>query len=380
LRLANVIKALQPLGEVDLFVATRDSEHASEFPTDPLINRGVVSRVRMMPLSAGRRLSWFARGDAPVEIAIRDVSEIRRAFPEFISGERYDLTWVSRLETFTAVESSLSAPTIIDIDDLRDDLVTTRFTAHESDGLRRGFAGSLKVLQTRRNASLWTRLQERAADAVRAVVVCSERDRARIRVPNARVVANGYDAPDRPLGKTKVGRPPTILLQGMLNYPPNVDGARFLVHRVAPLVRRRLPDTKVRIVGRPAPSVNDLAGSPGVIVTGWVPSMEAELQRADLVAVPIRFGGGTRIKILEAFAHRIPVVSTSFGAYGLDVVDGEHLLLADTPDAFADACITLLTDERERQELVDSAEELFLQKYQWCHIAESIRELALSVA
>ena len=211
-------------------------------------------------------------------------------------------------------------------------------------------------------------------------MVCSERDRVRLGVPNARVVANGYDAPDRPLGKTNVGCPPTMLLQGMLNYPPNVDGARFLADRVAPIVRRRLPDAQVRIVGRPAPSVTDLATRPGVVVTGRVPSMETELERADLVTVPIRFGGGTRIKILEAFAHRIPVVSTSLGAYGLDVVDGRHLLLADTPDAFAEACITLLTDEGDRQEMADSAEELFLQKYQWCHIADSIRELALSVA
>ena len=168
LRLANVIKALLPLGEVDLFVATRDSEHASELPADAPINRGVVSRVRSRPLSAGRRLSWFARGDAPVEIAVRDFSEIRRAFPEFVAGARYDLIWVSRLETFMAVESMLPAPAIVDIDDLRDDLTTTRFAAHESDGLRSGLTGSLKGLQTRRNASLWTRLQERAAGAVRA--------------------------------------------------------------------------------------------------------------------------------------------------------------------------------------------------------------------
>ena len=114
--------------------------------------------------------------------------------------------------------------------------------------------------------------------------------------------------------------------------------------------------------------------------TGWVPSIEAELERTDLVVAPIRFGGGTRIKILEAFAHRIPVVSSSFGAYGLDVVDGRHLLLADTAESFADACASALAADEGRRALADQAEQLFLEKYQWCHIANSIRELAVSIA
>ena len=221
---------------------------------------------------------------------------------------------------------------------------------------------------------MWERLQAQVAVGADAVVVCSEADRVRLGLPNGRVVPNGYDRPTRPVGRLSVDDPPTIVFQGGLHYPPNIDAAHHLVERILPLLQDRLPEVQLRLVGSAAPSVAKLGSYPRVVATGWVPSIEAELERADLAAVPIRFGGGTRIKILEAFAHRIPVVSTSLGAYGLDVVDRRHLLIADTPEAFADSCLALLSDERLREELVSSAEALFLEKYQWCQIADSIRE------
>ena len=89
---------------------------------------------------------------------------------------------------------------------------------------------------------------------------------------------------------------------------------------------------------------------------------------------------GPESEILEAFAHRVPVVSTALGAHGLDAVDGKHLLLAETPEGFADACAQLLTDEGKRRTLADEAEELFLEKYQRCIVQDSIRDVARSVA
>ena len=99
-------------------------------------------------------------------------------------------------------------------------------------------------------------------------------------------------------------------------------------------------------------------------VTGYVPHIEDELARSDAVIVPIRCGSGTRIKLLEAFAHRIPAVSTSIGAEGLAVVGGTHLLLADDDEAFAPACVRVLRDLELRRALVDEAERLYLAQYQ----------------
>jgi glycosyltransferase involved in cell wall biosynthesis len=108
--------------------------------------------------------------------------------------------------------------------------------------------------------------------------------------------------------------------------------------------------------------------------------MEPELARADLIVVPLRFGSGTRVKILEAAAHRIPVVSTTLGAEGLTFEAGRHILVADEADDFADACVQLLEQPQRRRELVDEAQKTFLAEYQWTAADTRIRTLVESVA
>jgi glycosyltransferase involved in cell wall biosynthesis len=129
------------------------------------------------------------------------------------------------------------------------------------------------------------------------------------------------------------------------------------------------------LVGRPATSILKL-DDPGVVtVVGEVPSMSTELSRASVVVVPIRYGGGTRLKILESFAHRVPVVSTTLGAEGLDVEDGVHLLIADNPEDFAAATVRLLGDALLRTRIADEAERLYLRRYDDRAADESIRRL-----
>jgi glycosyltransferase involved in cell wall biosynthesis len=110
--------------------------------------------------------------------------------------------------------------------------------------------------------------------------------------------------------------------------------------------------------------VDALHDPPRVSVVGMVPEMGPELARADLAVVPVRYGSGTRLKILESFAHRIPVVSTTIGAEGLDVNHGTHLLLADDAEGFAEACERLLVDQPLRAAMVGAAERLYLDRYQ----------------
>jgi glycosyltransferase involved in cell wall biosynthesis len=141
-----------------------------------------------------------------------------------------------------------------------------------------------------------------------------------------------------------------------------------------------VPDAAVRLVGVATPAISALGDRPGVTIVGQVPDIDTELARADLVLVPIRFGSGTRVKILEAFAQRIPVVSTALGAEGLDVVDEHHLLLADTPDAIAAACARLLEDERLRARLVDNAHRLFVERYQADRVQDEVKRIACAAA
>jgi glycosyltransferase involved in cell wall biosynthesis len=170
------------------------------------------------------------------------------------------------------------------------------------------------------------------------------------------------------------------MFQGLLRYLPNVDAAFFLARDILPALKARLGDVRIRLVGPPSDRVKKLETLPEVTVTGWVPQIDDELAVADLVLVPLRVGSGTRIKILEAFAHRVPVVSTTLGAEGLDVVGGRHLLLADTASTLADACERVVTDPERRSLLIDEAERLFLERYDWSRVHESIAELAERVA
>ena len=136
----------------------------------------------------------------------------------------------------------------------------------------------------------------------------------------------------------------------------------------------------VRLVGRPSPTVTALINEPDITVTGRVASMEEELAKADVVVVPVRSGSGTRLKILEAFAHRIPVVSTTLGAEGLDVEDGVHLLVADSAEAIAEACRRLHDDPELRSRLVFAAQELFHRRYEASAARTAIRLLVDDVA
>jgi glycosyltransferase involved in cell wall biosynthesis len=218
------------------------------------------------------------------------------------------------------------------------------------------------------------------AAQVQQVVIASEADAARSGLPNVTVIPNTYPRPGRPAGNPAAETSPVVLFQGHLGYPPNIDAAEWLVAAIAPLVRSSVPATEVRLVGLPGDNVQ-LLHNPGVVtVVGRVASMTEELGRATVAAVPIRYGSGTRVKILESFAHRVPVVSTTLGAEGLDVKDGVHLLVADDPASFAAATVRLLRDPALRVQLADAAEDLYLDRYDGRDADLRVRRLVEEVA
>ena len=164
-------------------------------------------------------------------------------------------------------------------------------------------------------------------------MVCSELDAERAGRRGVEHVAGDpqrLPAVAHPVGRAAVGTPPTVLFQGLLRYPPNIDAARWLAPEVGPALRALVPDAEIRLVGEHPPELAALDDRPRFTVAGRVPDIATELARADVVVVPVRYGSGTRLKILEAFAHRMPVVSTTLGAEGLGAEDGVHLLLGDT--------------------------------------------------
>ena len=201
------------------------------------------------------------------------------------------------------------------------------------------------------------------------VYVCSELDAERLRglvpaAPEVRVIPNAVRIPSSP-PVPRTTHPYTFLFVGTLGYEPNLDAVAWFTRRVLPRVHARAGrPVLVRIVGRlPAADLRPFTGRHGVRLVGEAADLAAEYGDADAVAVPLRAGGGTRIKVLEAFAHRRPVVSTSLGVEGIEAVPGLDLLVADDGDAFADACLRLISEPQLAADLVDRAAALVASRY-----------------
>jgi glycosyltransferase involved in cell wall biosynthesis len=380
IRLGHVVAALATLGDVDLFAVTdRDAGPVPPSPLDRV--RVEVVRAQAASLSWPRRLRWALAADRPLALAARDWHPARRRLAAW-ARPAYDLIWCHRTESYALVRGLAAGPTIVDLDDLEDRKAAGRaaLEAASRRGAWRQLRRWLSAQQAKRDVAAWTRWQTRVASAVQAVTVCSESDRRHLGAPNATVIPNGYDDPSPPAGRDRVGTPPTVMLAGFLPYAPNLDAARWLVREIAPRIWRRMPEVQIRLVGEATDEIRGWHHPPEIVVTGVVSEIAVELAGADLVAVPIRFGGGTRIKILEAFAHRIPVVSTPAGATGLDVAHERELLLAGDAEAFAEACGRLLTDTSLRRRLTAAAHRLFQARYRWEDIHEAIVAVARRTA
>lgn len=194
-----------------------------------------------------------------------------------------------------------------------------------------------------------------------------------------RIVPNGVDcAGFRPPDPSPVRR--GVLLAGNFHTLPNLDAFEYFLGEVWPAVRRLRPDAELAVVGAAMPPrLHDRHGRDGVTVVGAVPEMSHAYHRHQVLVVPLRAGSGTRLKVLEAFAAGIPVVSTPIGAEGIECVPGEHLLLADDPAGLAHAVDRLLGDPDLAARLAANAMRLAQERYDWAGSArvhlDAIREL-----
>lgn len=379
-RLRSAISALSLLAPIDLAIV---KDHPAE-------NRGVVvvEGVRRAEVFSWKRKSsplqrirWLVRPTVPLDLFGNDYTPLHVALEPWLDS--YSLIWIVRTATYDAVRSVLPAatPHVVDVDDLESDKLLGMVRARRSTvkGRRRGggFVRDLaSQIQNVINAHAWRVYDEAVARRVDAAIVCSRVDAESLGGRSTTVIPNTYPPPPAPLGSAAIKGSPTVLMQGQLEYGPNVDAAEFFVYEVLPLLRVIYPNLDLRLVGRNNESVQRLAREPNVTVCGFVDNIEDELRRADLVVAPIRFGGGTRIKILEAFAHHIPVVSTRIGSFGLDAMHGVHLLNGDSASDFATACVAALSDEGLRSRLVKSARDLYDACYRPEIVEQSIRTLA----
>jgi glycosyltransferase involved in cell wall biosynthesis len=251
-------------------------------------------------------------------------------------------------------------PTVLDNQNIEHELLER--VARSSESTPRRLFNNIEWRKVRR-------LEHAAWRSVTLNLATSERDAKRIQAiadaPVA-VVPNGVDVNAYRAAASSPRTAGRIVFVGAMRHQPNADGARWYLRDVHPIVVAAVPNATVEIVGADPPDDLALMQSDTVTVTGRVESVVPHVAAASVVIVPLHAGGGTRLKILEAFAAGVPVVSTSIGAEGLDVTPDRHLLIGDTAREFAEAVINVLRGSNLPETFsVDAARQLVADHYDW---------------
>jgi len=175
--------------------------------------------------------------------------------------------------------------------------------------------------------------------------------------------------------------PNSLVFTGSMDWLPNEDGVIYFMNEILPFIRQGVPEVSLTIVGRnPSQRLRDLAaGIANVHLTGWVEDIRPFLSQAAVCVVPLRIGGGTRLKIFEAMSMEKAIVSTTIGAEGLPVRPEEHLLIADEPAEFAKSTLALLRDVERRRSMGISARELVVRNYSWRMVAKQFADTLAEV-
>lgn len=250
-----------------------------------------------------------------------------------------------------------------------------RHQEHAATPLLRFYTG----MQARRMFRFERTACRRSAHVIAVSSVDAQRMRERFQIERVSDVATGVDLDHFRRG-ADAAPAADLVFTGSMDWLPNIDGVRWFVQEVLPLVRRERPDCSVVVAGRrPTAEVQAFAAQdPGVQVTGTVADIRPYLWGSSVAIVPLRIGGGTRLKIYESMAAGLPVVSTTVGAEGLVCHPGEDILLADSPPEFARACLDLLERADLRRELASRALDLVAARFSWDAVSRSFEEILRS--
>ena len=274
-----------------------------------------------------------------------------------------DVWYCDHLDSYLYANSGRARPPVVlDLHNVYS-LLARRTADEQTHPVKRAFL--------RRQAVLLDRLERSAAKTAAALFAVSSREADHFRSlggQHVHTVPNGVDCiglADLPTGRA--AQPPTVLFLGTMSWGPNAAAAKFLIE-IFPQVRERLSDARLIIVGRDPPhELRALGNAPGVVVAGGVPEVKPYLAEASILAVPLDAGGGTRLKILEAFAAGLPVVSTAVGAEGIEAREGEHFVQAERSQ-FANAMVRLLVEPDRGARMAVAARVLAREVYDWSRI------------
>jgi hypothetical protein len=337
------------LTDVDLVVSKQERE-----PDD---SKNLWDRYVLRAVSMHRQLG-FVCTSGPEQLRIFERCLEDR--PDFIFAHRL-------MAMCPALRTRRSLPPIfLDLDDVE-------HKAFYRDISQPPLWGTKRLYYLQLPAMLWG--ERRAIKLARKTFVCSTADQHYLgdtwRLPHVKAIPNSIHIPE----PQAISDEPVLMFLGGYGYLPNAIAAEYLVLRIWPLIRREYPKSRLVIAGG-SPERIACYGQPqtGVEYSGFVEDLDALYRRARVVCCPIRTGGGTRIKVIEAAAYGKPIVSTHVGAEGLEFEDGREILLRDEPQAFAEACIELFRNGSLSSSLGQAARAKAINLYDRQHVIQLIQQ------
>ena len=361
-------------------------EDATQTAADRDGMRDVCSRLITVPRTDAAKGTWRFYADAagyvvdpaPYAVAKYRSDAYRAKLDELLARERFDLVVCDFLPPVVNLPERLPCPSIVFTHNVEAEIwrrhaeqarnpISKYLLTHQWKRMLRFEAGALArfdlvLAVSEADSQTFARLYPRSLKApVHVVQTGVETDYF---TPAATVPSRAH-----------------MVFTGSMDWLPNEDGMTYFCRDIFPLIRRQEPGATLSIIGRsPTPAVRRLAELPGVEVTGRVDDVRPHIATGTVYVVPLRIGGGTRLKIFEAMSMAKAVVSTTIGAEGLPVTNGRDLVIADEPARFADAAVRLMRDADARRAIEVAARRLVVERYDWSAVAADFEGALLKAA
>jgi polysaccharide biosynthesis protein PslH len=358
LRCINIVRALQQIGRAEVVTLNDPADTVqSGLEAEPGIKLSYALETQARPNEGLiAKLKWtfdpttnYPRGYGLTDEALRRISR---------SAKEFDLIWFFKQRCEVLFPNLTWPRSVLDIDDV---LSSYERTALETGG------GPLERLLTARRVYSWRRRERSLGTRFSVLATCSEEDKKYLNGLGVdapiHVIPNGFERPSREPVRHPA-TPPRIGFIGFLDYLPNRQGVEWFVTKCWPQIKREIPEARLRLVGTGSDGPLKPVG-PDIDGLGWLADPTDEIQTWSLMAVPIRVGAGTRVKIAHGFSQKCPIVSTSLGTHGYGAENGRELYVADSPREFATACIKAIREPEQSAQMAERAWRDFLDKWTW---------------
>jgi sugar transferase (PEP-CTERM/EpsH1 system associated) len=377
LRTWHLLRHLSRRHDISYLSFGEPSQNAADIDGMREVASEVVTIPRTDPRKGTVRFYTDAAGylldPAPYAVAKYRAAKYRDAVERLVRDRRFDAVVCDFLPPIVNLPATLPCPTILFTHNVEAE-IWRRHTENAMNPVTRFLLGE----QWRR----MLRFERAALERFDLVLCVSDADRHTfgrlypdaLKAP-AHVVKTGVDTDYFAPITARASRPAHLVFTGSMDWLPNEDGMQYFVREILPRIRQVEPQTTLSIIGRaPTPAVKRLAEIPGIEVTGRVDDVRPHIADGSVYVVPLRIGGGTRLKIFEAMSMGKAVVSTTVGAEGLPVTHGHDIVIADEPARFAQSVIHLIRDGGLRGRIETEARRLVVDRYDWSAVAEDFED------